>query len=136
MLTTPEKLASANKAAVETFFALANTAFAGTERLAALNLSAARSFLEDGVANAKALFGARDPQQLVALQTTLAQPAVDRFISYSRDLYEIAAETKEEVSKLVEAQFAELAEANISAATKAAEKATGTTAKAGKAALV
>jgi len=123
MITTPENFASANKAAVETFLTLANTALAGTERVAALNLNVARSFLEDGVANAKALFGVRDPQHFVALQNTLAQPALEKFVSYSRNLYEIATETKEEVSKLVETQVANLNKNVADALDKAAKNA-------------
>ncbi len=123
MITTPENLATANKAAVETFLTLANTAFASTERFAALNLNAARSFLEDGIANAKALLGAKDLQQLVALQTTLAQPTIEKLVSYSRNVYEIASQTQEEVSKLVEAQFAEVNKNVASALDKAVKNA-------------
>lgn len=123
MITTPENIASANKAAVETFITLANTAFASTERFAALNLNVGRSFLEDGIANAKALFGAKDPQQLFALQTTLAQPAAEKLVSYSRSVYEIATQTQEEVSKVIEAQFAEVKENITSVLEKAAKNA-------------
>ena len=35
------------------------------ERLTALNLNTARSVLEDGVANAKAVLAAKDPQELL-----------------------------------------------------------------------
>jgi len=123
MITTPENLASANKASVEAFLTLANTAFASSERFAALNLNTARSFLEDGMANAKALLGAKDLQQLVALQTTLAQPTVEKFVSYSRNVYEIATLTQEEVSKIVESQFAEVNKTVASALDKAAKNA-------------
>ena len=78
MSVTTEQFASANKANVETLLTIANTAFASAERLAALNLNTARAMLEDSVANAKALLAVKDVQQLVAMQTTLAQPAVGR----------------------------------------------------------
>ena len=54
MYTTPEQLASANKANVESMLTLDNTAFASAERFAALNLNTARAVLEDSVNNAKA----------------------------------------------------------------------------------
>ena len=123
MIATPENLASTNKAAVESFLTLANTAFASAERLAALNLNTARSFLEDGMANAKALLGAKDLQQLMALQTTLAQPSVEKLVAYSRDIYEIATQTQEEVSKIVESQFAEMNKNVSSVLDKAAKNA-------------
>ncbi len=108
MYATPEQFASANKANVEAALTLANTAFASAERLAALNLNTARTLLEESVANAKALLGAKDIQEIVSLQTTLAQPAIEKAVSYSRSIYEIASQTQEEVSKVVESQFAEV----------------------------
>lgn len=108
MLTTPEQLASANKANVEAMLTLANTAFASAERFAALNLNTARAVLEDGMNNAKALLGAKDLQEVISLQATLAQPAVEKAVAYSRNVYEISAQTQDEFSKLVEAQFAEV----------------------------
>ncbi|HNM81140.1 MAG TPA: phasin family protein, partial [Rhodocyclaceae bacterium] len=38
MFTTPEQFASANKSTVDSLLALANTALASAERIAALNL--------------------------------------------------------------------------------------------------
>ncbi|MBV6477006.1 MAG: TIGR01841 family phasin [Rhodocyclaceae bacterium] len=108
MLTTPEQLAAANKANVEAMLTLANTAFASAERLAALNLNTARAVLEDSVNNAKTLLGAKDLQEVISLQATLAQPSVEKAVAYSRSVYEISAQTQEEFSKLVEAQFAEV----------------------------
>ena len=75
MFATPEQLAKGNKANVESFLTLANTAFASAERFAALNLNTARSFLEDGMVNVKTLLGAKDIQDLMGLQTTLATRA-------------------------------------------------------------
>ncbi|HJW04087.1 MAG TPA: phasin family protein [Azospira sp.] len=104
---TPEQFAAANKAAVDSLLTLANTAFASAERIAALNLHTARSVLEDSVANAKTLLGAKDAQEAISLQASLAQPNVEKAVAYSRSVYEISAQTQEELSKVVEAQFAE-----------------------------
>lgn len=105
---SPEQLAAAGKANVEAMLFVANTAFASTERLAALNLNAARSLLEDSVANVKALFAVKDPQALLGLQTSLAQPAVEKAVAYSRSVYEIATQTQEELNKLLESQVSTL----------------------------
>jgi phasin family protein len=123
MNATVEKFANANKANVETMLSIANTAFASAERLAALNLNTARAMLEDSVAGAKALLTAKDMQQLVAMQTTLAQPAVEKAVAYSRSVYEIATQTQEELSKLVEGQFSEINKNVSSALDKAAKNA-------------
>ena len=104
----PEQVSAAHKANVETLLTIANTAFASAERLAALNLNTARSVLEDVVSNAKTVLSAKDVQELVALQTTLAQPALEKAVSYSRSVYEIATQTQEELGKVFEAQYAEV----------------------------
>ena len=105
MFATPEQFAAANKASVEAMLSLANTALASAERIAALNLTTARSLLEDGVANTKAILGAKDPQEAMAVQASLAQPNVEKAVAYTRSVYEISAQSKEEVSKLLEGQF-------------------------------
>ncbi len=123
MFNAPEQFTSANKANVEALLNLANTVFASAERFAALNLNTARSLLEDSVANTKALLGAKDIQELISLQSTLAQPSVEKAVAYSRSLYEIAAQTQEEISKVVEAQFTEANKTVATALDKAAKNA-------------
>ncbi|PKO83772.1 MAG: granule-associated-like protein [Betaproteobacteria bacterium HGW-Betaproteobacteria-11] len=108
MTNVPAQIASANKAGVETLLTVANTAFASAERLAALNLNTARALLEDSVASAKALLAIKDVQELIDLQTKLAQPAVEKAVSYSRSVYEIATQTQGELTKIYEGQISEL----------------------------
>ncbi|MFZ4538888.1 phasin family protein [Propionivibrio sp.] len=105
MIKTPEQFVEANKAAVDALLSVANTALSSAERIAALNLNTARSMLETGVANAKALIVAKDPQESIKLSVAQAQPVVEQVAAYSRSLYEISAQSKEEISKLLESQF-------------------------------
>ena len=121
MFATPEQRAATNKANIEVVLTLANTAFANAERLAALNLNTARSVLEDGVANAKALLAAKDLQELVSLQTAMAQPMIEKAVAYSRNVYEITSQAQEEVAKVVEGQMSE-ANKNVAAALEKAAK--------------
>ncbi len=123
MNAATEQLANANKANVETLLSIANTAFASAERLAALNLNTARAMLEDSVASAKALLAVKDVQQLMAMQSTLAQPAIEKAVAYSRSAYEIATQTQEELTKVVEAQFSEINRNVASALDQAAKNA-------------
>jgi len=123
MFANTEQFAEVNKANVETLLTVANAAFASTERLAALNLNTARAVLEDGVANAKALMGAKDVQELVALQSAMAQPMVEKAVAYSRNVYEIATQTQEELSKVVEGQMTEVNKGVAAALDKAAKSA-------------
>ena len=105
MYNVSEQLAGANKASAETFITIANTAFAGVERLAALNLNAARSFVEDSAANTRALLAVKDVNAMVAMQKSLSQPDSEKAAAYSRRVYEIATQTHEALSQVVEAQI-------------------------------
>jgi phasin family protein len=105
---TPEQFAATNKANVETVMTLVNSALARAERLAALNLNTVRSVLEDSAASSKTLTAVKTPQELVDLQATLTQPIVEKAVAYARSVYEITSQSQEELSKLFEAQVAEL----------------------------
>ena len=89
-----EQFTSANKATVDSLLAVANTALASAERIAALNLNTARSVMEDSVSGAKALMGAKDVQEALSIQASLAQPNVEKAVAYSRSVYEISADRK------------------------------------------
>ena len=117
----PDQITAANKAGIETLLTLANTAFASTERLAALNLNTARAVLEDSVSGSKGLLGVKDPKELAGYQAALAQPALEKAVAYSRSLYEIASQTQAELGKLFEAQFAEMSK-NVNSALEQASK--------------
>lgn len=118
---TPEQISAANKANIESILTLANTAFASVEKLATLNLNTARTLLEDSVANTKTLMGAKDVQELISLQTSIAQPTIEKIVSYGRSVYEITASIQGEVSKILETQIGE-ANKNLSAALDKAAK--------------
>jgi phasin family protein len=123
MYSTPEQISSTSKASIESLMTIANTAFASAERLAALNLNTARNLLEDTVSSAKALMGAKDVQELMNIQASLAQPTVEKAVAYSRSVYEIASQTQEELTKVFEAQFAEANKTMTSALDKAVKNA-------------
>lgn len=107
MFTTPEQFAAANKASIEAMLSLANTALTSAEKIAALNLSTARTLLDDGVANTKAILGAKNMQEAVALSAAHTQPAAEKVAGYGRSLYEISTQSKNDVAKLLESQFAD-----------------------------
>ncbi|MDP5241236.1 phasin family protein [Uliginosibacterium sp. 31-16] len=120
-MSLPEQISTANKASIEAALTFANTAFASAEKLATLNLNTARAMLEDSVATAKTLLGAKDAQELVSLQSALAQPTVEKIVSYSRSVYEISAAAQEDISKILESQLSEVNK-NVSAALDKAAK--------------
>lgn len=107
MYVTPEQIQSTNKATVEALLSVATTHFAAMEKLATLSSSALKGAFEDTVANARALAAARDVQELISLQASFTQPAIDKAITYSKSVYEVATQTNAELSKLAEKRVAE-----------------------------
>ena len=106
-MLTAEQVIAAQKANVETLFGLTNKAFEGVEKLVELNLQVAKAALGEVADNTRAALSVKDAQELLALQASLLQPAAEKAASYSRHLYDIAASTQAEVTKVAEAQFAE-----------------------------
>lgn len=123
MSINPEQFAAANKAAVDSLLSVANTALASAERIASLNLETARTVLEDSVSSAKALMGAKDPQEAMSIQASLTQPNIEKAVAYSKSIYEISTETQEQLTKMVEAQFGDFQKNVASMLEKAAKSA-------------
>ncbi|WP_296949052.1 phasin family protein [uncultured Massilia sp.] len=112
MFAFPEQFSNATKANLESQFALMSAlttkTFEGVEKLVGLNLSTAKSALEDSSANARQLLGAKDAQEFFALSAQQAQPTAEKALSYGRQLASIAADTGAEFSKAAESQIAEV----------------------------
>lgn len=108
MYSVTEQLVNANKARVETLASLADAAFSGTERLAALNVGAARSLLEESLQGIRAALAANEVQDLVSLQNRFAQPGPEQVVDYSGSVFEIAIQTRLALSQVVEAQVLEM----------------------------
>lgn len=106
-MLTPEQLAAAQKANLETLFGLTSKAFEGVEKLVELNLQAVKATLSEGAQNAQKSLNVKDAQELLAVQASLVQPVAEKVLAYSRHLYEIASDTQAEFTKVAEAQLAE-----------------------------
>jgi phasin family protein len=103
-----EQFTAANEAAVTQFTQLAQLGLANVERFTALSLDAARETVEQAAAHAQSLAGARDVTEVIALNSAAFEPAMKRAYSYSRTVYETAAESNGEVKRAFELKSAEL----------------------------
>jgi len=106
-MMTVEQVMGAHKANIETLFGLTGKAFEGMEKLIELNMQVARTAMDEAAVNAKAAMSVKDAQELMALQTSLLQPAAEKAAAYSRYVYEIAASTGAEVTRVAEATSAD-----------------------------
>lgn len=103
-----EQFTSSSKAGIDSLQTIASTALTGLANLTLLNLNTARAALEDSAANAKALLSIKDAQGFAALQQSLAQPAIEKAIAYSRSVYEIASQSSNGLTQVIEAQASEV----------------------------
>ena len=123
MYQTPDRFMEFGKSSIEAALALATITLQSTERLLDLNIRTAKDAIDQGVRNAKALSSAANVQDIVTLQSSAAQPGMDKAIAYSRGLYEVASQAQGELNKLVGARVAQVNEELIAALDKAAKSA-------------
>src|SRR5574343_990742 len=96
-----DQLAAAQKANAEVMMALLRTAFNGVERLTALNMAASREFFNNTVASTQQLLSAKDANEAAKLNAELAQPNVDKWMEYSRSVYDLVTEMQKEVTSVI-----------------------------------
>jgi phasin family protein len=106
MNLTPEQLAAAHKANLETLAGLTNQAIKSVEKLVELNMQIAKNSLNESMTNAKKALEVRDIQQLIAQQAEMVQPMAEKMMAYGRDLYEIAQDNSANFAKTAEAEIA------------------------------
>ena len=110
MSVTPEVIAAAAKSNVEAGLNSASsfvaTVFAAVERVSTLNLATSRTAFDERVAFSKAVMAAKDPKALAALNLGVLTPSVEKGVAYGRSLSAIGTDTKEELTKLIEAEAA------------------------------
>ena len=106
-MLTAEQVLAAHKSNVDTLFGLTSKAFEGVENLVELNLQVAKAALGEAAQTTTAALSVKDAQELLALQAGLLQPAAEKAAAYTRYVYDIAAGTNAEVTKVAEAQIAD-----------------------------
>ena len=102
---TPEQIAAAQKANLETLSGLTNQALQSIEKLVELNMHIAKQSLSDSMTSAKKALEVKDIQQLLAHQAEAVQPMAEKIMAYSRHLYELAHETQNNFTQSAEKEF-------------------------------
>lgn len=110
-----DQFAAANEAAIEQFSHFARLSLANVEKFAGLGLEAARESVSQATRHAQSLAGARDVHEVIALNSAALEPALKRAYAYSRTAFEAAAETNNEVKRVLEKQNAEVQKAAVAA---------------------
>jgi phasin family protein len=110
-----DQFSAANEAAINQFAYFAQLSLANVERFTELGLGAARESVEQASAHAQSLAGAKDVNEVIAISSAALEPVMKRAYAFSRTAYETAAETNNEVKKVLEKQAAEYNRAAVSA---------------------
>lgn len=102
-LSSPDPIAAA-KANVDAYFGLTSKVFEGVEKLVALNLQVVKSTLAEVQEHMARASGTTEPQQWFALQAGFTGPSAEKWLSYSRHVFDIASATQAEVAQLAQTQ--------------------------------
>ena len=111
MFSFQDQFSSATKANFEAQIALITTltgkAFESVEKLVELNLSAAKTSMEETAVNARQLLTVKDPQSFIALSAEQAKPIAEKALAYGRHVASIASSAQAEFTRAAEEQIAE-----------------------------
>lgn len=91
--------------------ALASNMLQGVERIANLNLAAAKASSEEFSANMTKLLSATNPQEFFGISAAQFQPNLEKASSYARYVSEIYSESQLAVAKAIETQVSEASRA-------------------------
>jgi phasin family protein len=106
MYAIPDQVVALQRQSLEFSQAIAIASLGGFEKLAQLNLQAAKASVEEGVQRGVSFLETRDVKVLGESLSESAQPG-DKFAAYLKHVNEIASETGVEIAKIVEKQFSE-----------------------------
>ena len=111
MFSIPEQLSEATKASLEAqlalITALSNKTFEGVEKIIDLNITAAKSSLEESNAAMKQFLSVKDAKEWMSVSAANVQPNAEKTLAYGRHLASIASSVQTEYTKAAEAQISE-----------------------------
>ncbi len=107
MKNPAEQMIATNQANIEAFEGAVNQAYAGMEKLVELNMAATKAALGESFSHLQAVLSAKNPQELMSLQTGFVQPMGEKSMAYFQHVQSIATEGGADFTKQIEAKIAE-----------------------------
>ncbi|MES2880447.1 MAG: phasin family protein [Pseudomonadota bacterium] len=101
-----EQIIATNQENVDVITGWANQAFSGIEKLVELNLATSKEAIAEAFSHTQSLLGAKDPQELLALQSEFFTPLAEKSAAYAQQVQTIVTDSKAEITKALEAQTA------------------------------
>jgi phasin family protein len=119
MSQSPEDLSAAARRQLESSSRFAELSLDGAERLIRLQMDAARRALNESAEIASALSGTTDPQEIASLRTRLATKNTEALLSTSKEVYETAIQSRDQLMALLNQSLGEVGKDYPAAAQKA-----------------
>ncbi len=108
-----EQMFVAQKASSEVLVAIMRTSFEGMQRLAELNMSAAKGVLSNTASTANALASSKDMADMTKLSPQMAKP--EEMLEYWRSVYDLVTGMQKDVTAVMQANYTQLAKTAASA---------------------
>ena len=108
------------KSNFETVVRVADITLESMERLVDLQTKTAKDALEQSIRNVNAFAAVRNVQDFVVLQSKAAQPNLERALAYSRNVYAVATDAQERISRALKTHMSGLGVEITSAVDEAA----------------
>ncbi|MDF3036516.1 MAG: phasin family protein, partial [Paucimonas sp.] len=112
MFNVQDQISVATRSSIEAqaglLSSMATKTFESLERLTILNLNAAKASLEESSATLRQVLAAKDPQEVMSLTASQAQPTLEKALSYGRHVANIASSAQIELTKAAESQAADV----------------------------
>ena len=118
-----EQMTELNRTTLEAAARLSKISVDSAERVIALQLDFAKTTLADATRAARAVAGVQDVQGLLALRARTAESALEKFVGYSRGLYEVASDAQSQFSRFAEERMASFQQAVTESVDQAAKAA-------------
>jgi phasin family protein len=108
-----EQMSVAQKASAEVLMTIMRTSLEGMQRLAELNMAAARETFSSNVATVSRLAASKDVGDVARANQELARP--ERLIEYWRNVYDLVSAMQKDVTAVMQANYTQLTRSAASA---------------------
>ncbi|MDH5245125.1 MAG: phasin family protein [Betaproteobacteria bacterium] len=108
-----DQMSAAQKATMEALAAIMRTSFDGMQRLAELNMAAARNAFSSNVSTISKLAASKDLSAMAPLGQELAKP--ERMMEYWHDVYSLVSAMQKDVTAVMQANYGQLAKSAAAA---------------------
>lgn len=106
MTTFPQEFSTVAKAQIDGVIRAATLAAESAEKIATVQMKAAKTSFDDSVKQIKAFSSVKEPAELQALGAKFSQPGLEKATAYAKELYDSVTSSSTEFVKLVEEQIA------------------------------